>query len=209
MLEAHDGADAFAGISTIEFSGRIATRGDRGTVFLILSRPDKLRTTMKYRKRYEDRILLGKRGWRNFGAGFEEATGPSLEAMVFQYNHLSLPMGFIDGNYKISYAEQKNDDKIFPVLKLIGAEGPPMTVVINPETGLIQRVDGRISAGSREVIMGVGYGDYREVAGVMLPHRIINFVNGNAIAESRYDTVAVNAELAQNSFAIAPQAVVK
>ena len=209
MVEAHGGADALSRVATIVFSGKIATRGDRGAVVLVLSRPQKLRTTMKYLKRYEDRILLGKHGWRNSGAGFEAAAGPSLDAMVFQYNHLYLPMGFLDVNYKISYAERKIDDKIFPVLELTGADGPPMTVIIDPATGLIQRVDGKISAGSREVIMGVGYGDYREVAGVMLPHRIINYVNGNAIAESRYDTVVVDAELDQNSFTIDPQAIAK
>ena len=209
IIEAHGGADSLARIATLVFKGRISTREDRGTVVLALSRPQRLRTTMKYSKRYEDRILQGKRGWRNFGAGFEEAAGPSLDAMVFQYNHLDLPMGFIDGNYRISYVEKKIADKIFPALELTGADGPPMTVIIDDETGLIQLIEGKISTGGREVAMGVGYGDYRKVSGVMLPYRIINYVNGKAIAESRYDTVAVNAELDQNYFSLDSQAVVK
>ncbi len=100
-MEAHGGSEALARTATIVFSGRIATRGDRGSVVLILSRPGKLRTTMKYARRYEDRILLANRGWRNFGTGFEEAAAHSLDAMVFQYNHLNVPMGILDGNYKI------------------------------------------------------------------------------------------------------------
>ena len=209
MLEAYGGADAVAGVSALVFSGKIATRGDRGTVVLILSRPGKLRATMRYLKRYEDRILIGKRGWRNFGAGFEEALDHSLDAMVFQYNHLYLPMGIINKKYKILYTEQKIDDKVFPAFELTVDAGPPMTVIINPETGLIERVDGKIMMGSREVIMGVGYSDYREVAGVMMPHRIVNYVNGNAIAESRYDTVTVNPELDRNSFNIDHQTIIK
>jgi hypothetical protein len=78
------------------------------------------------KNRHEDRILLGSRGWRNSGAGFEEAAGYSLDAMIFQYNHLCLPMGLLGGNYGISYAEKKIDGKIFPVLQLTGANGPPM-----------------------------------------------------------------------------------
>ena len=209
IMEAHGGPDALARIATLEFKGRIATRNDRGTVALILSRPQKLRTTMKYLNRSEDRILLEKRGWRNFGAGFEEVTGHSLDAMLFQYNHLSLPMAFIDGIYRISYLDKKIGDRIFPALELTGAGGPPMTVIIDSETGLIQLVEGRISTGGQEVVMAVGYGDYRKVAGVMLPYRIINYVNGNAIAESSYDTVVVNAELEQNAFTLEPQKVVK
>jgi hypothetical protein len=210
MLEAHGGKDALMRIASIVFAGKIATRGDKGTVVLILASSQKLRTTMRYRKRYEDRILLGNRGWRNFGVGYEEAAGHSLDAMIFQYNHLYLPMGLIaDGNYKILYSETKTDDKVFPVLKLTRENGPPMAVTIDPETGLIKQVDGKILMGPQEVIMGVGYRDYRAVAGVMLPHRIINYVNGNAIAESRYDTVKVNAELDQNTFNIDHQAIVK
>ncbi len=126
ILEAHGGAAALEQVSTIVFSGTIATREDKGTVVLILSRPQKLRATMSYSNRHEDRILLGSRGWRNSGAGFEEAAGYSLDALIFQYNHLYLPMGLLGGNYGISYAEKKIDGKIFPVLQLTGANGPPM-----------------------------------------------------------------------------------
>lgn len=202
MVAAHGGADALRRIATLSFSGTIVTKGDRGTVSLILSRSAKLRTTMKYSRRYEDRLLLGKRGWRNFGTGFEEVTGHSLAAMTFQYNHLSLPMGILDGTYTASYSELKSGDTVFPALELLGADGPPMTVILNPETGLIQQINGKIAMGDRQVIMAVGYADYHEVSGVMLPHRIINYVNGIAIAESRYDTVTVNPELDRNTFTI-------
>ena len=205
ILAAHGGRDTLARVATIVFSGRIVTKGDSGTVTLVLSRPRKLRATMKFRKRFEDRILLGNRGWRNFGDGFEEVSAQSLAAMVFQYNHLDLPMGLIGDKYKISYAEQKINGRILPVLKLAGDNGPAMTVTADPETGLIQRVEGRIQAGPREIVMGVGYSDYRAVAGVMLPHRIVNYVNGTAIAESRYDTVVVNADLDPHSFDIDPR----
>ena len=107
----------------------------------------------------------------------------SLEVMLFQYNHLSLPMGFIDNNYSIKYTERKVGDKTFPALDLLSADGPSMSVTIDPDTALIQLVEARISAGPREVLMGVGYDDYREVAGVMLVHRMINFVN---------DSVSIN-----------------
>ncbi|MFC1844313.1 hypothetical protein ACFLZ5_05930 [Thermodesulfobacteriota bacterium] len=209
VLEAHGGVKALGQVSTIVFKGEIVTRSDRGTIALILSRPRKLRATMKYLKRYEDRILLENEGWRNFGDGFEKATGHSFAAMIFQNNHLNLPMGLLGDNYKTQNTEQKIDPKIFPVLKLTSEAGPPMAVVIDPETGLINRVDGKIATGSREVMMGVDYGDYREVAGVMVPHRIINFVNGIAIAESRFDTVQVNVDLDPGAFYIDPQSIVQ
>lgn len=200
MLAAHGGVEALRRITALAFSGTIATMGDRGTIKLILSRRGKLRATMKYSKRFEDRILLGKRGWRNFGSGFKEAKGYSLAAMLFQYNQLSLPMGILNGTYKISYSALKSGDKVFPALKLLGGDGPPMVVILDPETGLIRQINGKIAIGDRQVIMAVGYSDYRQVSGVMLPYRIINYVNGHAIAESRFDKVAVNPELGPNTF---------
>jgi hypothetical protein len=52
----------------------------------------------------------------------------------------------------------------------------------------------------------VGYSDYGGAAGVMLPHRIINYVNGVAIAESRFDSVVVNRDLDQNVFNVNQEA---
>ena len=83
ILEAHGGQEALARVATLVYSGSISTRNDRGTVALVLSRPQKLRTAMKYSNRSEDRIFLEGRGWRDFGTGFDEATGPSLDAMLF------------------------------------------------------------------------------------------------------------------------------
>ena len=157
---------------------------------------------MKYTERCEDRILLEKKGFRDFGSGFQEAGGHSLDAMIFQYNHLDLPMELLDKKLAISYDEVKAGEQNMPVLKLLAEDEPPMAAVIDPETGLIIQVVGKIRMGKNEVQMGVGYGDYRKVDGVMLPYRIINFVNGVAIAESRYDTVQVNSRLAPETFDI-------
>ena len=202
VLEAHGGIDAIKQISTLAFSGKIITRGDSGTVMLTLSRPGQLRATMKYTKRCEDRILSEKSGWRDFGNGFEKAVGHSLEAMLFQYDHLNLPMGFFDKRFEISYHELKVGEKGVPVLEFLSREEPPMAVVIDPETGLIRQVTGKITMGGHEVQMGVGYGDYRRVEGVMLPHRIVNYVNGMAIADSRYENVRINSPLNPETFDI-------
>jgi hypothetical protein len=42
----------------------------------------------------------------------------------------------------------------------------------------------------------------------MLPHRIINYVNNNVVAESSYDSVAVNRVLAPYLFTVARQPAV-
>lgn len=207
VLEAHGGVNVLKQVSTVVFRGGIITGESRGTVVLTLSRPGKLRATMKYPAQYEDRILLGKKGWRNFGDGFEEAAGSSLDAMIFQYNHLNLPMDILDSNFEIVNIEQKVSGQNFPILELTAEGEPPMAVIIDPKTGLIKQVNGSITVGKHEVIMGVAYRNYKKVGGVMLPHRIINYVNGKTVAESSYDSVLVNAELDPKSFLVGHHAI--
>lgn len=202
MLNAHGGRDALKRVTNLVFTGSIKTRGDTGTVSLTLTDAGELRTSMQYSKRFEDRILQGSRGWRDFGAGFEEVAGPSLAAMIFQYNHLFLPMGLLNGRFSITFREMKSGDRTFPLLELADGSGPPMAVMLDSESGLIHQVNGRITVENREVIMGVGYRDYRRVNGVMLPHRIINYVNNNVVAESSYDSVAVNRVLDSDVFTV-------
>ncbi|MGW8286775.1 MAG: hypothetical protein ACWGOD_00940 [Desulfobulbales bacterium] len=100
---------------------------------------------MKYQNRSEDRLLLGNSGWRNFGGGFEKASGHSLDAMIFQYNHLNLPMGLMEQQFQIAYKPRKKGDQEIPVLKLTAPEQPPMAVIIAPETDLIRQVNGKIT----------------------------------------------------------------
>lgn len=100
---------------------------------------------MKYQNRSEDRLLLGNSGWRNFGGGFEMASGHSLDAMIFQYNHLNLPMGLMAQQFQIAYKPRKKGDQEIPVLKLTAPEQPPMAVIIAPETDLIRQVNGKIT----------------------------------------------------------------
>jgi hypothetical protein len=208
MLNAHGGRDALKRVTNLVFIGSINTRGDTGAVSLILTDDGELRTSMQYSKHFEDRILQRSRGWRDFGFGFEEVAGPSLAAMIFQYNHLFLPMGLLNGRFSITFKEMMSGDKTFPLLELSDGSGPPMAVMLDSESGLIHQVNGRITVGNQEVIMGVGYRDYRKVNGVMLPHRIINYVNNNVVAESSYDSVAVNRVLAPYLFTVARQPAV-
>ena len=118
VLAAHGGRNALQRVSSLVFTGVIETRrGDSGAVFLALTGSGALRTTMKYSKHFEDRILKGDRGWRDFGAGFEEVSGPSLAAMIFQYNHLFLPMGLLNDRYTTTYKETTSGGKTLPKVR--------------------------------------------------------------------------------------------
>jgi hypothetical protein len=197
VLSAYGGEKALRHVRSVVYRGEIdaTMRRDRGKEVICFERPGRLRVSLAYSRSREERVLNGSRGWRNSGEGFREVKGPPLEAMVFQYRHLDLPLGLVKGGYRISLSEEKRNGKSFPVLNLKSPEGPPMIVTVDPDTGLILHVAGifRVEGGTTR--LEVDYGDYRPVAGVMLPHRIVNYAGGMEIARTVFDQVEVNKPL--------------
>jgi len=125
--------------------------------------------TVQYDGRHEDRILVENKRSRDFGGGFIEALDHSLAAMISQYNHLNLPMGLSDEKFSIQYAEQDFDGRNYPILELTDEDEPPTTFIINPETGLIRQVKGRISMGKNEVVMGAATGTMKRLTASCCP----------------------------------------
>lgn len=202
VIAAHGGEAALRRVQTVRWEGRIETFMHRrsGSASLLLQRPGRLRATLDYGASREDRILDGERGWRDSGEGFAEVQGAPLAAMVFQYRHLDLPLGLLDGGYRITPGEEVRGGRQCPVLHLEGAGGPSMDVTVDPQSGLITHVAGLFEVQGRTAKLEVDYGDYRPVDGVMLPARIINYAGGMAIAETRFERVEVNVPVDGRTF---------
>lgn len=202
VVSAYGGEKALRGVESVVYRGEIEAtmRRDRGREVIYFQRPGRLRVNLRYGRSLEERVLNGSRGWRNSGEGFQEVQGPPLEAMVFQYRHLDLPLGLIDGSYRVSFREINRNGKRYPLLSLDGSGGPPMEVTIDPDTGLILHVAGIFQVGGATTRLEVDYGDYRPVAGVMLPHRIVNYAGGMEIARTVFGQVEVNKKLNSEIF---------
>jgi len=202
VVAAHGGEAALRRVRTVRWQGTIEAfmRRSRGTASLLLQHPRQLRATLDYGSSREDRILDGGRGWRDSGEGFVEVQGPPLAAMVFQCKHLDLPLGLLDGGYRVDLREEERDGRKWPVLHLEDAEGPPMDVTVDPQTGLIAHVAGLFEVQGKTAKLEVDYADYRQVEGVMLPGRIVNYAGGRAIAETRFEKVEVNVPVDEKTF---------
>jgi len=61
-------------------------------------------------------------------------------------------------------------------------------------------VAGLFAVQGRTAKLEVDYDDYRQVEGVMLPGRIVNYAGGRAIAESRFGRVEVNVPVDAKAF---------
>ncbi len=202
-LAAHGGEAALRQVQTVVWQGEIKAIGNRqGRSTILLERPLKLRTRLDYTNSREDRILNDHQGWRDSGSGFAAVSGPPLEAMIFQYRHLTLPLGLLDKGAKVSWAGTTKDGTVQPRLRVDRPGEPELLIDIDPQSGLIQRVTGEFQLGGQTTELAVAYGDYREVEGVKLPTTIVNFAGGMEIARSRFPRVAVNVRLPATAFTL-------
>jgi hypothetical protein len=202
-LAAHGGEAALRRVQTVVWKGEIRAIGNRrGSTLILLNRPLQLRTRLDYAGSREDRLLNGHQGWRDSGAGFVRVSGPPLAAMIFQYRHLTLPLGLLDKGVAVSWAGTVEDGVLHPRLRVNRAGEPELLVDIDPDSGLIKSVTGRFLIGNRVTELAVAYGDYRQVEGVELPTTIVNFAGGMKIARSQFPSVTVNADLPPATFAL-------
>lgn len=75
-----------------------------------------------------------------------------------------------------------------------------MDVTVDPQTGLIAHVAGAFQIQGQTAKLEVDYGDYRQVEGVLLPGRIVNYAGGMKIAETHFDRVEMNVPVSGEAF---------
>jgi hypothetical protein len=202
VIAAYGGRQALEKVHTIVYKGRIVALlgNDHGKETISLQRPDRLRTSVHYSRSSDERILNGKDVWSSFGGDFQKTTGAARLAVIYQYQHLDLPMGLLGDGYQVTLGVQEIDGRKYPVLDLSDVDGPPMRVIIDPDTGLIRRVSGIFKIQGQTTQLAVDYGDYRKVGPIPLPHRMINYAGGVKIAEADFDQVKINEPLPANLF---------
>lgn len=202
VIAAYGGRHALEQVHTLVFRGHIVALmgGGQGTETISLQRPRKMRVAIRYRRSSEERILNGDTVWRGFGSGFETPSGPARLAVIYQYKQFDLPMGLLDGHYRVTLGEEEDGGRKYPVLFLHDAEGPPIRVVIDPDTALIRRVSGIFAMHGQTTRLAVAYRDYRKIAGIPLPHRLVNYAGGMKIAEADFNRVEVNVSLPSDLF---------
>jgi hypothetical protein len=76
-----------------------------------------------------------------------------------------------------------------------------VTLYIDAETYLLARRDQRRRVGGRDVIVETHYSDFRPVAGVLLPWRIVTIAEGRELSDVRIEAMDANPELPPDFFA--------
>jgi hypothetical protein len=206
VIAAYGGEKVVEGIAGIYAVGDINAfmRQDRGSYELFFKRPRKLRVETKYQRSFETRILNGTSGYR----GTDETPLAQVKdhrflAMVYQYKHVDILYGLLNGFYSIS--RKGNEDlngKIVEVLHLIDQEGPPMEVYVDAKTFYIVKVTGFFVVGDgRATTLSSEFTDFKKVADTVFPFKVTNYAGGQKIAETVMKTYTVNPAIPDTIFA--------
>ena len=204
VIAAYGGEKTLAKIRNVYSKGSIRTlmREETGISTRYFQRPRKLRAELFYPHASETRIINGFRGWRGSDSvPLREVHGPPYLAMSYQFKYLDLPFGFLDKGYRITYlGREKLDGVAVEVLQLVDDEGPAMRVSIDPGTRLIKRVAATFGFGQGSSELSAEFSDYRDVEGIKVPFKVINYSGSNRIAETVVIEVRINREMPDSLF---------
>lgn len=204
IVAAYGGEKALSDIHSVYTKGSIHTlmRDEKGISTRYFKRPRKLRAELFYPHSSETRIINGFEGWRGSDSkSLREVKGPSYLAMVYQFKYLDLPFGFLDKGYKITILGQETlRGNPVEVLEVADDEGPTMRVYVDSGTHLITRVAAVFNFGPATSELSAEFSDYRDVEGIKVPFRVINYSGMNRLAETAVIEVRFNGAMPESLF---------
>ncbi|MCK5236348.1 MAG: hypothetical protein KAR06_05105 [Deltaproteobacteria bacterium] len=138
----------------------------------------RLRVEVVYPKSAEIRLIDGERGFRVSNAGMVDAKGPSLFAMKLQRLRVSSLLYLLEKKQFLTLSEVEG----FTVLSFKEGELTG-NYYINPKTFMIEKFSGSFMMGDRQMEFIAQYSEFKEVDGVVMPHKELKSAMGITTAE--------------------------
>ena len=201
IIAAHGTEKALREAQGFLFHGHIQAiiNNDHGKLWILYRRPAQLRVIVQLEKSKEDRLYLHGTGWRDSGKGFIEVADAPLEVMKFQADHLDLPFGLLEGKYKAELLNEIVPDKPAKLM-LTDSDGVHTTITVDPVRWVVRTVERDFLVKGQKARLGVVYEEYRTIKGVQLPFRILNYVNGQGVGQTDFQSVQTNPSLPETVF---------
>ena len=204
IVQAYGGAQQIERLTALSAEGEIDAfaRGTQGSYKRFFQRPRLLRVETSYPGMSETRVLNGQLAWRvNDREVIKGDTGPSRQAMIYQYKQLDLPFGLLKGLYNLRYAgEEAVGSLLTQALEVWDDEGPAMRINVDNTAHYIVKVTGVLQSGEKTMSLAAEFSDFRLIDGTPLPFHINHFAAGIAISETVITRYALNPVLKSDLF---------
>ncbi len=192
IVAAHGGRDALRQITGYIATGKLHATHRNALIKTTrwFRRPDCLLLELDYQDQPEWRLTLGRQSWKGPSrTGLQTASGPVVWSMRLQTARFDLPLRLLE--HEADLVLLAPDEEGRQVLRHELDEGLRMDYHIDPESHFVVKVTMGMD-GPPAMEFEADYGGYREVAGVMLPHREVTRTGGTVTSKVVIDSFVIN-----------------
>ncbi|MDO8541784.1 MAG: hypothetical protein Q7S40_15210 [Opitutaceae bacterium] len=206
-LAAMGGATHVRALGALRIKGSVITTGGQTPFTLLAVRPNRVRMETQMGGRILIRASDGVAPpWK-----LDPATSPAAAAMppaaaelfLFDADFDDPLVAWQDRGYRLELGTGKDvrGRRLLQVL-VVRSLTQNITVLLDPLTYLIAYRVQQLTAGPQPVELVSRYDDYRPVAGVLVPHEVTLFVDGELSQRATFDTVEANPPLPKDTFSL-------
>jgi hypothetical protein len=207
IIDAYGGKVALAGVQTLSAEGTITRfmSKDEGTYTRFMRRDGNLLVSIAYSNSLEVRLLNGPKGYRGAPGQLKEVSGDLYRAMVYQYNQLDLPFGFLDNALKITAVLTSNRPGEEDTIRCKDRAGNALEVTLRRSDYRIVKTTGYFQVNAAMTSLSAEFGDFRMVDGVVLPFTIVNYAGGTKISVTKITSYRINPFISGLTFSVEMQ----
>lgn len=205
ILAAYGGRNALARVHSLSAEGtitRFVMAKDEGTYTRFMRRNGNLLVNITYPGSSEIRLLNGAKGYRGAPGQLKEVSGGLYLAMVYQYNQLDLPFGFIDGALTLPDSPGPPGPEGESVIRCEDRGGNSLEFTLRKSDFRIVKTTGYFQVNSALTSLSAEFDDFRLVGGVLLPFRIVNYAGGTKISETKITNYRINPFISDSTFSV-------
>lgn len=204
-VEALGGAERVRAVSALRMRGSVAMREMQVRFTLTVARPARLRMETHFRDRTVVQASDGEAPPWEFdrNAGLLPRAMPAEVAQMFLVDaEFDDPLvAAVEGRVRIEFAGETvvRGERLWRIL-VVRSLAENVFVLVDPDTYLITLRGQHVMRAGMPVEVVSRYGDFRPVAGVILPHHVVVHVGGEQAQEIRFERIEANPSLPQGYF---------
>jgi hypothetical protein len=206
-IEAIGGEERIKALAALRATGEVVAAGKKMRFTLIAARPDKVRLETENGGRSLVQATDGRNPPWEFDTGHWPPQYRNMAATVAKTFAADAEfddplVGGERRGFVIEFAgEVEVEGKKLLRLLVTHQMTETFALLLDPDTYfVVRRLEDRKNAFAGMSHIVTQYGDFRPVAGVLLPHRIAMAIDGRAVQETRIDTIDANPEIAPDTF---------
>lgn len=202
VIAAYGGRNALIRVQAMSAEGTITrfTSKDEGTYTRFMRRDGNLFVSIAYPNSLEVRLLNGPQGYRGAPGQLKAVSGDLYLAMVYQYNQLDLPFGFLDNALKPTAFLKSDRPGEEDTIRCEDRAGNALEVTVRRSDFRIVKTTGYFQVNSASTSLSAEFDDFRKVEGVLLPFKIVNYAGGTKISETQITRYKINPYISGSTF---------